>query len=241
VRIIKSVRKAFARAALLKKSGSFLRRIWRKVSYEVSQRLFWAFGDKYKGKTTLVSFYTCDWRYPEYAENLRRECLRLHMPHRIEELQSTGSYLKNTCLKPTFIRDKLREIKGPVLWVDCDGSLLRPPVFFDGLTCDFAAKKMPKGRARTWHVGTMWFNYNDTVLHFLDRWIENSGEISDESALERTWRQIQLDAVDIPSDYFVILRANRMPHGVICHRISDGEVKLRELPLAIEKAKKGIL
>lgn len=190
--------------------------------------------------TTLISFFTDDWKYPQYAESLKKDCQNLKIPCAIEELPSTGSYLKNTCLKPQFILDKLKQLKSPVLWVDCDGSVLGAPIFSSSF--DFAAKKMAVERKRTWHVGTMWFNYTPAMINFIEKWIENTGQISDESALEKTWQDLghTISATDVPSDYFVILRRGQRPHGTICHRISSGESKKKELPIALKRNKQGL-
>lgn len=194
--------------------------------------------------TTLISFYTNDWKYAQYAKELIEDCANLKMPYKIEELPSTGSYLKNTCMKPKFILDKLNELKSPVLWVDVDASLVKYPSFFDTVNGDFAARKMSEQRTRTWHVGTMWFNYTPQMIEFIEHWIDNTGKISDESALEATWEEYGylIDTTNIPADYFYIERKSRpMPNStVIMHRISDSLMKKKELPNAIEMAKEGV-
>lgn len=195
--------------------------------------------------TTVISFCTPDAEYVARAAELKQDCIRLGLPHRIEELPSTGSYLKNTCMKPEYIRDCLRLAKSPVLWVDCDGSILKHPTFFDNCNgFDFVAKRMSAARDRTWHVGTMWFNYTPAMMAFIDRWCENTQRISDESALERTWQELgdSIKCSDLPITYFEIVRRTRpvSAGAVIIHRISDWDVKRKELPKAIEDAKKGI-
>lgn len=190
--------------------------------------------------TTLISFYTKDWQYPQHAKRLAAECEALGMPCVIEELPSTGSYLKNTCMKPQFILDKLQELKSPVLWVDVDGSIYK---CVEMVNCDFAARRMSPERNRTWHVGTMCFNYTPNMLKFLERWIENTGNLSDESALEKTWQQFgaTIDTVDLPPEYFYIeQRGKRPPTGtVIMHRISSSAMKRREMPIAKQKRDRG--
>ncbi len=183
--------------------------------------------------TTVISFYTQDWEYPIYAESLAIDCRKLEVPCVIEELKSTRSYLRNTCLKPKFIYDKLLQLQGPLLWIDCDGSLLKKPVFFDGLVCDFAAKKKTDKSDRCWHVGTMFFNYTPAMVNFLEQWIKNTGKLSDESSLEVTWREIghTINVSDIPKEYFDIIKGNIKPENetVIMHRISSGVDKKREM------------
>ncbi len=181
---------------------------------------------------------------------------------KIDELKSTGSYLRNTCLKPKFILDCLKQIESPVLWVDVDASLLGKPetpikknyidvfdwyeiksVEFLGELPDFAARPMSPDRDRTWHVGTMWFNYTPAMIEFLEKWIANTGNLSDESALEKTWQDDgwMLDTLDLPKEYFYIERKGQpVPSGtVIMHRISDSEMKKREMPIARKKREAG--
>ena len=191
----------------------------------------------------IVSFYTDDWEYPQHAERLRRECDSLGLDHRIERRESRGGYLQNSCIKPEFIRDCLQE-GCPVLWVDVDGSIFARPDWFLDDNWDFQARKMDKRhRKREWHVGTMWFNYNDRVMEFVSQWVKNTGAISDESALEKTWRQVKLKSVDIPPEYFQIESSRRphLPDTVILHRISNSPIKRVELPSAIRRARLGVL
>lgn len=200
--------------------------------------------------TTLISFYTKDWQYPKHATRLASECEALGIPYVIEELPSTGSYLKNTCLKPQFILDKLQQLKSPVLWVDVDASVFQYPQLLDALlefywdtNVDFAARKMPEERNRTWHVGTMWFNCTSNMIDFLEHWIANTGNLSDESALEKTWQQFgtTIKAINLPPEYFYIQQRGKQPPAdtVIMHRISNGDMKLREMSIAKEKREKG--
>lgn len=177
----------------------------------------------------VVSFFTAEYR--DHAPRLRSECDRLGLRHRIEELPTTGSYLRNCCLKPGFIRRCLHDERGPVLWVDVDGSILGSPTFFsDDDPFDMQAKRMGRHRKRTWHVGTMWWNYTPNALTFVDRWVENTGDMTDESSLEWTWREgLPLRARDIPQSYFQI----EDPSGaVIMHRLSRTAAKRRESKIA---------
>ena len=192
----------------------------------------------------IISFYTDDWEYPRHAKRLRAECGSLGIDNYIVELPSTGSYLKNTCLKPRFILDCLMKFKEPVLWIDVDASILDYPHLAGILEVDFAARMMAEDRARTWHVGTMWFNYTQAMVIFLESWIENTGKLSDESALEKTWSDNgwMLTTHSLPPEYFYIIRYRHhmIPEGtIIAHRISSGESKKNELPGAIEYAKNG--
>lgn len=187
--------------------------------------------------TTLISFYTNDWKYPGYARNMKRACGNLGIAHDIRQLKTTGSYLNNCCLKPKFILDMLEEKKSPVLWVDVDAIIYKKIKEFDG-SFDFAVRTMPAHRSRKWHVGTMWFNYTPAMISFMKRWIENTGDISDESALETTRAEIghTLRVDEIPASHFQISGSNTGQYAsvpieetVILHTISKWSVKKKEM------------
>ena len=184
----------------------------------------------------VVSFFTNDWQYPAHGLRLEKECQALGLDYRIEEHASRGGYIENSCIKPFFIRKCLQEEKRPVLWVDVDGSILKPPVFFLDLNYDFQARKINSAhRKRIWHVGTMWFNPTPETMDFVDEWCARTGDMTDESALDQTWksRQWPLRTRDIPSEYFHILERNRPPldEVVIAHRLSNGPSKQKQAPI----------
>ena len=190
----------------------------------------------------IVSFFTDDWEYPKHAARLHAECDALRLDHRIERLESAGSYLANTCLKPRFIRNCLQAGR-PVLWIDVDGSIIKRPDFFIGSErdYDFQAKRITsKERTRMWHVGTMWFNPTPATFAFVDEWVARTGDMTDESALERTWRSREwnLRTREIPSTYFEIpYNRKPSPDCVIYHRISSSESKKQQIKLAEQDEK----
>lgn len=184
----------------------------------------------------IISFYTNDWEYPKHADRLKKECRELHLQHDIQELKSAGGYLENTRMKPKFILDMLRKHKRPVLWIDVDGSIYQSPTFFDDLTCDFAARPKVGDQAdgRMWHVGTLWFNYTEKAIKFLEAWVELSTEVSDESALQDLWQSYQdVECAQIPREYHELMIRNwqKKPSTVIAHRISNGISKRQQAPI----------
>lgn len=195
----------------------------------------------------IISFYTPDWEYPAYAKKMRDDCMALGLSHSIQELPNTGSYLKNTCMKPNFIRFQLRTRNEPVLWVDVDGTILKKPEYLNGLIppeIDFGARPITdKKRTRKWHVGTLYFRPTARAFDFLDAWCENTGSMTDESALDATWksRKYPLNALELPREYFQLLPnawAEAAPNTVIAHRISGGEQKQFEVRKAAEHERK---
>jgi hypothetical protein len=186
---------------------------------------------------TVISFYTPDWEYPNYAHKMKDDCDRIGLHHHIVEKPDSKDWLKNTRMKPQFIYETLLELKRPVLWIDVDGSILNLPEIFKGdYPFDFAAKKKSNLSDRIWHVGTMYFNYTPSALEFLEEWCEKivDDEWSDELSLDILWKKHSetkdsLRSSDIPRQYFKILNNhNRQPEWdtVICHRASEGKSKM---------------
>ncbi len=176
----------------------------------------------------IVSFFTEDWKYPEHAKRLEAECDSLGLRSYIREMPSRKGYIENSCIKPFFIRDCLEKFKSPILWIDVDGSIFAKPDFFLETDWDFQAKRMKPPRKRFYHVGTMWFNYNDRVREFVSAWCARTGDMTDESALDQTLKSRNWDLKhrDIPEEYFRILHRNIIPEGtVIGHRLSEWESK----------------
>lgn len=176
----------------------------------------------------VVSFYTPTWEYPEHAARLTRECDALGLPHHIVELPDAGSYLANTRLKPTFLRDTMAELDRPLLWIDVDGSIFARP---DALRydVDFMGRLMPASRDRKWHVGTLYFNATGPAKALLQAWDEAAQRGSDEAAFDVAWQTFTGSHAELPASYFDVLGPSDQPapDTVICHRLSTSESKLR--------------
>jgi hypothetical protein len=185
---------------------------------------------------TVISFYTDTWEYPTYARKLLANCNTLGLQSFISVVDDTGDWLANTRLKPKYILDTLKRLEGPVLWVDVDGSILKQPnILMGDISFDFAARKMHNTRQKEWHVGTLFFNYNERALAFLEKWNEQTiqDKWSDEYSLDVLWKSqgeevINLKVLELPPEYFYMIRNNgEEPNWktVVCHRASKGESK----------------
>lgn len=185
---------------------------------------------------TIISFYTQSWEYVAHADRLRRECDALGLMHHIQELPDRGSWIENTRLKATFIHNALATLKRPVLWIDVDGSVHnRPLALLLPTAADFAGRHQRTGPQRTWHVGTMFFNYTNPALELAARWrtqAEAAGG-TDEAAFEDVWlahaRDLRVNYAELSEDYFVLPTYENpvVPRtAVISHRLSQCESKL---------------
>jgi len=181
---------------------------------------------------TVISFYTPDWRYPEYADNLRQDCRSQGLEFLIDEVPSHGDYVKNCNIKPRFIREKLYQLKSPVLWIDVDGSLLKAPELLLSHTIgeyDIAGNRVTNNTERI-YVGSIWFNYTKTTLDFLDTWVDIVDNSIDDAAFNGVWKKFKdrLRLFSLPPEYFFIHKKPtiEVPEDtVILHRLSSSDLK----------------
>jgi len=145
---------------------------------------------------TVISFFTPDWHYPEYAQNLAADCKRLGLDHVIEQKLSTDSYVGNCNIKPFFIREKIQELKQPVLWIDVDGSILKIPseleVLSDADIMAYTNQRFPDRIS----VNVLLFSYTPNTLTFLDTWCEYVIKSIDDGAFNDTVKKYR-DAIKI--------------------------------------------
>lgn len=184
---------------------------------------------------TIISFFTKTWEYEAHANRLRTECKRLNLNCYIKEYPDSGKWLSNTRIKASFIHDAMVELKAPVLWIDVDGSILKVPELLKLPTVyDFMGRHQRTGPRRTWHVGTLFFNYNEKTLALTRLWKEATlhADGSDEASFENIWLKHHIDlgmkVKELPPEYFNILNGNQgyTPESVICHRLSKCESKM---------------
>ncbi len=153
---------------------------------------------------TLISFFTANWRYPQFAARLRANCEKLGHPHAIEERPDLGGWIANTCQKPTFILEKLQELSQPVLWLDVDGSLLSAPKPLRS-DVDFMAPRRPKKHPWDWWVWVMLFNPTPSVERLLRLWIDEVAVYTrgDDPAFDRVWKRHREEfwAAPLPDAY----------------------------------------
>lgn len=183
-------------------------------------------------KPLIISFFTEDWEYPQHAARFKAECDALGLKYFVEQKESTKDYIKNTGIKPFFIRECLHQFRRPVFWIDIDAMLIRP-VDVEMQDYDFAACKYFNRRLqREWAVATLCFNHTPNAYRFLDLWCENSLRGTDEASFDETWLAIrkEMKPLVLPNTYNFVRWSNSLeipPDTVICHQLSKSEDKLR--------------
>lgn len=195
----------------------------------------------------VISFFTDDWEYPQHARRMRRDCESLKLEHHIERRDSTHNYIKNTTIKPFFIRDCLNKFQRPVLWVDVDGVLLKQPGL-KNIDADFAACEYfnKQNLDRDWAVGILWFNYTPEAIALLDKWCSQATDKTDEAAFDIAWKKLKdiLKVYTLPPKYhFIKWRVSlEIPEDTIFYnQLSKFEDKLKRKNLKTDKINEPIL
>lgn len=135
---------------------------------------------------TIISCYTKNNEFSSYGTeaNLLKESMTqfdLDTSH-INEYKDTGLWSWNTHYKIKFIKQKLEELKSPVVWTDADSRVKKYPEIFNNLqNWDFAANFRKKKHKELLNSGTMFFNNNDRVINMLHNWIDENNKLAEKS------------------------------------------------------------
>lgn len=150
---------------------------------------------------TIVSFAAGDEYYHRQARHLQEACERMGIPHSIDFYDDLGGlpWAELCRFKVRFYQRKLRELKGPILWVDADTDFRGVPAVLAGLRADFAA--FPQSQhlnrfdaytiARMWRPRFLYFGYTEAAQGFIDYMVELDERapenVTDAYILQEAW------------------------------------------------------
>lgn len=192
----------------------------------------------------IVSFYTGEGAYKDFAAKLRASCERHGITPHIEQLESTGVWARNNSRKPAFMQRKLLELKRPIIWCDADCEVIEFPAMLadpgvdlaifnwaadeqDPLSTRAVDQTCPILRSTS---GVIYFAYTPVALQLMYQWVANATKqptIPDDTVLDNTfarWKGAKMKRLWLPRAY------NRMdlrwPHvkPVINHVYRDGAI-----------------
>lgn len=159
----------------------------------------------------VVSFYTKNTPYAEKKDLLQESCKQFDIPCEITGVPNRGSWSKNCCYKPIFIREKLKEHKRPLIWTDIDSLFLQKPVFFDSCSKEFAihsdSKAINKSKTPS---GTLYLRPTESVFRLLDLWeefcqkaLKTENRVVDDICLQEVFSQYPnlVDWENLPKSY----------------------------------------
>ncbi|GAG95773.1 unnamed protein product, partial [marine sediment metagenome] len=136
----------------------------------------------------FISYYTKG-AYEGVMNNFLLPSLKdWNLDYDIKMIKDLGNWHANTHYKAQFIREMLLKHKQPLVFTDADSTIEQDPVLFSKLEIysphidigvhflnwHFFWHKRKGQERRDALSGTIYLNYNNNVLRFLDDWIEEN-------------------------------------------------------------------
>jgi len=132
-----------------------------------------------------VSYATND-AYAAEAQRLIRSCATHGVSLRFDRQPDLGSWQANTQHKADYLLRLRRELRGPLLWLDADAEVCKPPTLFGDLPADTdVAVHYRDGHELL--SGTLWIGDTQRALGLLESWV------SINASRPMTWDQRNLD------------------------------------------------
>lgn len=124
--------------------------------------------------TTFITFYS-DPQFSSYYSDgynkLKQSCISLGITLVGEKIPFNKEY-KNMCLfKPTFILNKLLELKQDVIWIDADTTLKNAPKEFEDTEHDLIGASHLTGIENI-KASPLFFKNNNIIIDLLNKWKE---------------------------------------------------------------------
>lgn len=132
-----------------------------------------------------VSFVSKNSPYETVINNYLLPSLKkFNLIYYIDYVENKGSWLANIQYKPQFLKNMLLKFKCPIISLDADAIIEKNPELFQTIqdydfACHFLDWKMWYKKTydrKELLGGTIYLNYNEKVLNFLDKWIAKQKE-----------------------------------------------------------------
>ena len=184
-------------------------------------------------------FVACAFYTPEYAkevQHLVRSCKLLGVDLYLKSYGSTGSWVENTQIKPSFILHCLEKFtEKDILYVDAHAEIKREPELFkDGIEGDVAVYRFPHNRPIGDQIlsGTMYFTNNNLSRKFVTGWVRRTEMIiekgGDQEHLPYIFQEMaEVKRVQLPPEYVKIFDRKDMGNkpAVIQHNQASRRLK----------------
>ena len=177
----------------------------------------------------IVSFATKNTPYISVIKEFLLPSLeRLKLTYDIAYPEDKGTWQLNTQLKPTVIKEMLLKHKQAIVYLDSDATIEYYPELFDKLQ-DYDIGVHSFDYYKFWRSkegdpkreilgGTLYFNYNEKVLAFVDEWINiTKDKYNDQQTLNilvPQWKD-RLNIYPIPIEYIAIRKTVKVPDYII--------------------------
>ena len=149
--------------------------------------------NKGKMEPTIISYYSDfvagSTYYKDFAIKLMDRCQEFKVNSVIEEIESRGSYGNNCLMKPGFILGKLKSLKRPLIWMDCDTDFKEPFSNFNNVQADIGMATH-SGDMEGIKASPILFSYTIGAFRILREWF-----IHNNRAYEKDLPELDHDAL----------------------------------------------
>ena len=178
----------------------------------------------------IVSCYSSDIGYTKEAEGLKESLHRFEISDKhVESFKSLGSWEKNCQYKAVFLKNKLKEIGEPVVWLDADARLLKYPELFKHIDTDVAWHYLRGSKGFSLLSGTLYLTPNERVYSLMDDWIvlNNENDEWDQRNLSTVVEFSEVNITRLPREYCQIFdnKGGANKDTVILHRQASRKLK----------------
>ena len=162
----------------------------------------------------FISFYTVNTGYENEIKYLLDSLKQFNLPYDLEGLKSTGNWVKNCAIKPSFIYKKLNQYHDtPIVWLDADSVVKDIPTLFDksntnnmnDIMCGFLAPELLSG--------TIYIKNNTKSKEIVSEWnIEQQNNLNtwDQKILQTIQQSYKNNFSFLPHSYIKIFDNKRM-------------------------------
>lgn len=156
----------------------------------------------------VISYYTIDTVYELEVEKLMTSLDIFKIPYQIYGVPTLGSWLNNTGFKAEFVRDVMKIVDRPCVWLDADCEVMKEPVLFAQLLAQKVSisvyirgdDKEPNLNSSTIYLGNDAF-CKEVVDAWVDQMKNTDYKIWDQKCLEFVYKRNPDKFHKIPPEY----------------------------------------
>lgn len=170
----------------------------------------------------VISYYTIDTVYELEVEKLMASLDTFKIPYQIYGVPTLGSWLNNTGFKAEFVRDVMKIVDRPCVWLDADCEVIKEPVLFAQLLEQKVSISVyirgddnePNLNSSTIYLGNDAF-CKETVEAWVDEMKKSDYRIWDQKCLEFVYKRNPEKFHKIPPEYAKKAKMGKKKSSVI--------------------------
>jgi len=177
-----------------------------------------------------TSFISKNTAYEKVVEKYLIPSLKKwNLPYDIDYIDNRGSWIKNIIYKPEYLKKMLLKHKQEIVSLDADAEILQYPSLFSVINdydigvhyLDTNLQWRNKSSLRKEALGgTLYFNYNDKILNFINDWCEEGKKsmVWSQRIMQKliTLNKYNLNILYLPYSYSVIIKQDgTLPNHMI--------------------------